>query len=29
VDVVARQSIWRGDQQTIKFMPMDRIPQAI
>src|SRR5262245_1417405 len=29
VDVVARQSIWRGDQQTIELMPVDRIPQAI
>lgn len=29
VEVVARQIDWRGDQQTIELMPVDRIPQAI
>jgi hypothetical protein len=29
VDVVARQTIWRGDQQPIELMPADGIPQAI
>ena len=29
VDVVARQTIWRGNQQPIELMPTDGIPQAI
>ena len=29
VDVVARQTIWRGNQQPIERMPADGIPQAI